>query len=219
MNTQDYKLIPLDEIAADPALKASYIEMMRRLHREFWKETKKESFIYHNMMWHFADFDDIQYGFKTYLDYVHCRGAYQEADSDTATTIFALVKGKTVVGEAGFDLFPDNGMTVCEGYDVINPPLRGQGLGNLILGLRLHKARELGAQTMILTVKSNNWQSNRRVEKLAQAGFIEESRLDDCGMVEHKICLLPRRTEQAYIDAMLVKRPAHQIPEPEPFTP
>lgn len=222
MNAQDYKLIPLDDIAGNPALKASYLAMMGHIHREFWHDKKNERYVFGDVMYEYADLEEMENGFRSYLDYIHYRGSAVRRSSSVAVHIMALVNVKTgaVAGEAGFFLNNKDGKLACEGYDVISPAARGRGLGNIIIALRLAMAQELGAEEMHFSVKPQNWLSHRRMEKLEGAGLIDRSwRPDNSDMVHHAVSLVPRRAEQIYMNIMTAPPTGYELPAPQPLMP
>jgi predicted acetyltransferase len=224
MNPEDYKLIPLDEIAADPVLKASYIEMMRRLHKEYWPDREDEDYgtkkkhgryVYAGVLGSaFADFEELEYGFRNYLDYVHARGRWSPKETSCfSSALMGLVdtKRQAVVGEAGFYIKGEPGAFACEGYDVIDPSHRKQGLGKLIMALRLElAAAAFQAKKMIFYIDNDNEASLRRVWRLKSAGLVTASYPKSTGK-DYVIRLHPAHSADFYLKILNgSKTPEHE---------
>ncbi|MCD8496751.1 MAG: GNAT family N-acetyltransferase [Alphaproteobacteria bacterium] len=175
MNPEDYKLIPLDEVAADPALKASYMEMLTQLYQEYKDAPQRGRFVLNDITEVFHTPDSIENNFGCYCDFMNYRGKRSGTYHSAIDCVLVNKRKNCIVGEAGIFIRPYEDQWGCSGYDVIHPEHRGQGLGKLIMALRMdYAARVFDARTMHFWVSGANERSVNRIEVFRKAGMAKD---------------------------------------------
>lgn len=213
LNPNDYKLVPLKELS--PELQKSYLDFLERVFEDY---SRRAAPIYvHRNVFGALTISEIREDFQRYLSHVHVEGWR----INTEICAFVEKESEQVLGELGVCSRYSWGATYLTGYDVIHPDFRKRGLGYLLAGEGMKRAKEGNpdATKVVLEWDRRNIGTEKRIERLRFAGLILSWRqgLMNPNRLEAQIDW--RHAPEIYLKAMLTPPANDSNPAPSGMHP